>query len=174
MKSRTLTELPPLPASVTQLQTNLFERIDRAFAGLYLPPPAQFVNYQLATRPSDRLDLTLSYLSDRDIEADAQALIQQDVRNRLDLPAASVTLSRIPVLMGQMIFPRWRFIPRSCRPGNARQGCRISGTASQPSIRNSGNPRPRTPLKIPQFQLASTPSTTTFHRVPQIPKSGSS
>ena len=105
MRSRVVTaDLPQLPPSVAQLQTNLFERIDRAFAGLYLPPPAQFVNYQLATRPSDGLDLTLSYLSDRDIEPDAQALIQQDVRNRLDLPEATVKLSRFPISLGQVLF----------------------------------------------------------------------
>ncbi len=104
MKSMATSDLPQLPPSVAQLQTNLFERIDRALAGLYLPPPAQFVNYQLATRPSDGLDLTLSYLSDRDIDPDAQALIQQDVRNRLDLPEATVKLSRFPFSLGQLLF----------------------------------------------------------------------
>ena len=131
-------DLPPLPPSVAQLQTNLFERIDRALAGLYLPPPAQFVNYQLATRPSDGLDLTLSHLSDRDIEPDAQALIQQDVRNRLDLPRGDRKTFPVSHFTGTAAFPRWRFIPRSCQPGNARQRRRLFAATPQFPIGNSG------------------------------------
>ncbi len=95
---------PQLPPSVEQLKSKLFERIDNGIAGLYLPPPAEFINYQLATKPSDGLDLTFIYLSDRDIEPDARALIQQDVRTRLDYPDATVKLSRLPVSLGRLLF----------------------------------------------------------------------
>ncbi len=94
----------PAPLSLTQLQADLFDRIDRALTGIYLPPPAKLIDYQLSAGPSNRLDLTLSYLSEREIEPDAQAVIQQDVRNRLELPQARARLVRVPVLVGQVSF----------------------------------------------------------------------
>lgn len=98
------TDQPEVPPSVAQLQANLFERIDHALSGLNLPPPARFVDYQLATKQSDGLEITLSYLSDRDIEPDAQALIQLDVMTRLEYPEATVKLLRIPVSIGHLNF----------------------------------------------------------------------
>ena len=104
MGLRVTAEQPRLPPSVAQLQANLFERIDRALTGLYLPLSAQFMKYQLTTKPPDGLDLTLSYLGDHDLEPDAQALIQQDVRTRLDYAEAMVRLIRFPVSQGQLRF----------------------------------------------------------------------
>ena len=104
MRNRVTATQAPLPPSVAQLQANLFDRIDHALDGLYLPPPARLLDYQLATKPADGLDLTLSYLSDRDVETDGQALIQAEVRSRLDYPAASVRLARVPVSLGRLLF----------------------------------------------------------------------
>jgi uncharacterized hydrophobic protein (TIGR00271 family) len=104
VRARAPVVLPQAPPSVAQLQGTLFERIDRALAGLYLPPPAKLIDYQLATGPVTGVDLIFSYISDRDIEPDAQALIQQDVRNRLDYPQTTVRLSRVPVLVGRLVF----------------------------------------------------------------------
>ncbi len=104
MRDRVTATQAQLPPSVAQLQATLFDRIDRALDGLYLPPPARLLDYQLATKPSDGLDLTLSYLSDRDVEPDGQALIQAEVRSRLDYPAATVRLARVPVSLGRLLF----------------------------------------------------------------------
>jgi len=104
MRSRVTPAQPQLPPSVAQLQANLFERIDRELEGLYLPPPAHFVDYQLATRPTDGLEVILSYVSDRDIEPDARVLIQQDVKTRLDYSEATVRLLRLPISIGRLVF----------------------------------------------------------------------
>jgi uncharacterized hydrophobic protein (TIGR00271 family) len=104
VRSRVVAPQPQVTPSLAQLQANLFERIDRALAELYLPPPAALVDYSHTTESADELELDLIYLSDRDIEPDAQALIQQDVRTRLDYPEATVKLERIPVSLGSLLF----------------------------------------------------------------------
>ncbi len=96
----------PVPLSTQQLQEQLFERVDRAVADLYLPPPAQLVDYRVSTPASDGLELTLTYLSDREIDDDAKALIAQDVRSRLNYPEALVTLTRVPMSLGKLFSGR--------------------------------------------------------------------
>lgn len=92
------------PPTVAQLQTNLQERIEHAVGDLYLPPPAHFVDYQFTAKPPDGLELTLTYLSDRDIEPDGQSLLQQELRTRLDYPQATIRLVRFPVSSGRLVF----------------------------------------------------------------------
>lgn len=104
MRSRVTAVQPQLPPSVSQLQSNLIERIDHALVGLFLPPPAQFVDYQIVFKSSNELELTVSYLNDRDIESDALALLQQDIKTRLDYPDATVKLVRIPVSLTRLSF----------------------------------------------------------------------
>jgi hypothetical protein len=50
------------------------------------------------------LELTLTYLSDRDIEPDGQSLLQQELRTRLDYPQATIRLVRFPVSSGRLVF----------------------------------------------------------------------
>ncbi len=92
----------PVPLSVAQLQENLFQRIDEGLNGLYLPPPAQLIDYRVSTGAADELELTLNYLSDREIDDDAKTLITQDVRSRLNYPEALVKLTRVPVSQGKL------------------------------------------------------------------------
>lgn len=104
LRLRPTTAEPELPPSVSQLQANLFERIDRALTGMYLPPPAKFIDYQINNKASERLEVALNYLSDRDIDPDAQALMQQDARTRLDYPEVVMTFLRVPVSIGKLNF----------------------------------------------------------------------
>jgi uncharacterized hydrophobic protein (TIGR00271 family) len=106
---------PPVPVhlSIQQIQSDLFERIDSALNGLYFPPPAQFVDYRLSTQASDGLELTLSYLGDRDIADDARALIVQDVRTRLDYPTASIQMVRLPSSLGSLFRARSSALDRA-------------------------------------------------------------
>lgn len=53
------------------------------------------------------MELTVSYLSDRDIEPDAVGLIQVEIKRRLDYPDAIVRLIRVPAEVG-VVFDRSR------------------------------------------------------------------
>jgi hypothetical protein len=92
----------PVVLSVQQIQQHLFETIDQNLRDLYLPPPAQLVDYRLSTPASDGLELTLSYLSDREIDDDGKATIAQDVKRRLSYPSVMVKLTRVPASMGRL------------------------------------------------------------------------
>ena len=62
------------------------------------------INYEIQTSSVDPLNIELIYLSYRDIQADAQSLITQDVRDRLVYPQAKVSFRRIDPNKGQLIF----------------------------------------------------------------------
>jgi len=61
-----------------------------------LPPPARQVDYQIISGLADCFHVQLCYLSEREIGADAQILMVEDVKNRLSFPAASLGLERVP------------------------------------------------------------------------------
>jgi uncharacterized hydrophobic protein (TIGR00271 family) len=92
----------PVVLSVQQIQQHLFETIDQNLQDLYFPPPAQLVDYRLSTPTSDELGLTLSYLSDREIDDDGKAAIAQDVKRRLNYPSILVKLKRVPTSLGRL------------------------------------------------------------------------
>lgn len=94
------------PPSIPQLQASLMQGIESALTGLRLPPPAQMLDYQVTTSPKEPVSIEISYLSDRDIEQDAKALIADDIRSRLRHPAAQVSLKRIEDSPGPLTFSR--------------------------------------------------------------------
>lgn len=85
-----------VPLTVEQLQTNLRQAAQRAFQGLRLPPAAQLCDYRLVTSAVEYLRVELVYLAERNIEADAQALITEDVQGRMNDMHAVVSFERIP------------------------------------------------------------------------------
>ena len=95
---------PPPPASAAELQAAFLDRLDDEFSHLLLPEGAKLLTYQIANMAPNEIDVTLTYISERDIEVDAQSIIEQDVRKRLDSPNATVKLIRIPISVGQLAF----------------------------------------------------------------------
>lgn len=84
------------PPTVGQLQANLRQGVQNAILGLKLPPAAQLYDCRLVMSEIVPLRLDLIYLAERDIDADAQSLISEDVRTRLNIPQAIIRLERIP------------------------------------------------------------------------------
>jgi hypothetical protein len=94
------------PPSVAQLQSSFLQRVQIALTDLRLPPPARQVDYQITNGPADSLHVQLSYISERDIGADAQMLLDDDVKTRLGFPTAMLGLERIPTDAGDLSFER--------------------------------------------------------------------
>lgn len=94
------------PPSVAQLQASLAQGINSALTGLRLPAPAQMLDYQVTTGSAEPFVIDISYLSERDIEPDARALIVEDVRSRLNYPTAQISLTRIEDSFGPLTFSR--------------------------------------------------------------------
>ncbi len=97
---------PPAPPTVAQLQAGFLQGIESALGELRLPPPAQMLDYRVETGTLNPLQITVSYLSERDIEPDAESLIADQIKASLNYPAAAVSLERIPALVGQIEFKR--------------------------------------------------------------------
>jgi uncharacterized hydrophobic protein (TIGR00271 family) len=95
-----------VPPSVAQLQARFVQGVESALTGLRVPPPAQILDYSAMASFSEPLKINVTYLSDRDIEQDAQFLIMDDVRARLSYPTASLSLTRIEASYGPLRFSR--------------------------------------------------------------------
>ncbi len=92
-----VTALPsPQPLTVTETQSAFFQTVSSALQSLALPPPAELLDYNVSVRADQSLTLNLAYLSPRNISADAQAVMESEVRNRLAVPTSRVRLTRIP------------------------------------------------------------------------------
>jgi uncharacterized membrane protein len=92
------------PPSVTELQANFLRGIESALEGLRLPEPARLVSFRVMTSPDDPIDVVASYLSDHEIGVDAQSLIAEEIKSRLDFPTAKVRLVWIEESLGPITF----------------------------------------------------------------------
>lgn len=88
-------EEPPAPLTLAQLQDNFSHEVENMFREMRLPPPAQLVDYAVKVKEGEPLQVELVYLSERAIDGDAQVLLVDDLRKRLDNPNAQVSLERI-------------------------------------------------------------------------------
>lgn len=95
-----------VPLTVAELRANYWQGINAAMQGLRLPPAAQLLDYRVVTGSQNQSQVVVVYLSERDIEPDAQALMQQDIRARLMAPALQVSYERIPATFGPLEFRR--------------------------------------------------------------------
>ncbi len=91
-----------------QMQTTYAQGVETALADLRLPPPAKLLDYEVTTGAGAATQIRLVYLSERDIEADAQALIADGVRTSLENPQARVIFERIATSAGLLAFARNR------------------------------------------------------------------
>lgn len=97
---------PEVVLSFPQLRDSYSKAGESTLANINLPPPAQLINYEMTTDANLPLQVRLIYLSDREIEEDAESLIIRDVRERLDSPDAPVSLEIIKSSVEPLTFAR--------------------------------------------------------------------
>jgi uncharacterized hydrophobic protein (TIGR00271 family) len=90
--------------SLNELQFNVLQSLDSVMTDLSLPPNVQLLDYILTTGKSQSMLLTIAYLSDRPISADAQALVIQNVKARIGIVDAKVNLEYVNFAGGEIIF----------------------------------------------------------------------
>lgn len=94
------------PPTISQLQSTFLTGVDSSLGGLVLPPPAQLISYSITTSKIDPLQFQLSYLSDRDIDPDGLALIEDSIKTRLGFPDTRLRFERVPETIGTLPYTR--------------------------------------------------------------------
>ncbi len=97
-------KLPEPVITIAQLQSSFMQEVQSALGEIRLPQPAQMVNYELITIPSEPLNIRLVYLSERDIDRDAQALLADNIRSKLDYQTAKISMQRIATSLGVIAY----------------------------------------------------------------------
>jgi uncharacterized hydrophobic protein (TIGR00271 family) len=98
-------EQPPEPGlTIAQLQSIFVQEIQSALGDLRLPPPAEMINYELTTSPVSPLSIRVVYLSERDIDGDAETLVADRVRSLLDDESIQVSMQRVASSLGAISF----------------------------------------------------------------------
>ncbi|MDB9341453.1 MULTISPECIES: DUF389 domain-containing protein [Cyanophyceae] len=90
--------------TIAQLQSTFVQEVQSALRDLRLPPPAEMLNYELITGPVVPLSIRVVYLSEREIDRDAQILVADSIRNRLNYESAQVSMQRIASNLGAISF----------------------------------------------------------------------
>lgn len=96
----------PAPLTLSQLRDNFSREIESMFREMRLPPPARLIDYEVKVKGGEDLQVDLIYLSERPIEPDAQVLIIDELRRRLDTPGANVNLQRVEASPLELKFAR--------------------------------------------------------------------
>ncbi|MBV6621724.1 MAG: DUF389 domain-containing protein [Rivularia sp. (in: Bacteria)] len=97
-------ESPEPIITVAELQANFLQEVKSSLLNLKLPPPAKLINYEVITSPNNSMAIRIFYLSQREIDKDAQVLLANDIRQRLNYPSTKVSLKRIAVNPGNIAF----------------------------------------------------------------------
>lgn len=100
-------EQPTEPViSIAQLQTNFLQEVQSSLGSIQLPEPAKLIDYELITSPIEPLKIRLIYLSEREISKDAQVIMADTIRNKLDYQSAKVSMQRIDSVAGVIVFEK--------------------------------------------------------------------
>lgn len=94
------------PPSVSQLRADFWQGVESALRDLRMPPSVRLVNSRVITGGAEPVEVVLSYLCDHDLDADAQALITEEIRARFADPTAVLKLERLPASFGPIFFSR--------------------------------------------------------------------
>jgi hypothetical protein len=94
--------------TIGQLQSNYAQEVETILGALRLPSPATFVDYEVTNYSNAAPRINLIYLSEREIEPDAQALLVDDVRKRFENSEARVTFERLDAAPVSLTFERNR------------------------------------------------------------------
>ncbi len=98
-------EEPPEPIiTVAELQANFLQEVKSALLNLKLPPPAKMLDYEVITSPNKSMAIRIVYLSEREIDRDAQVLLANEIRQRLNYPSTKVSMKRIAATLGKIDF----------------------------------------------------------------------
>ncbi|WP_353930975.1 DUF389 domain-containing protein [Okeanomitos corallinicola TIOX110] len=92
--------------TIAQLQANFLQEVQSSLGSIQLPEPAQLIDYEIITSPIEPLKMRLIYLSEREISKDAQVIIADTIRNKLDYPLAKVAMQRIDSNPGVIAFEK--------------------------------------------------------------------
>jgi uncharacterized hydrophobic protein (TIGR00271 family) len=94
------------PPTVAQLRASFWQGVESALRSLQLPPAVRLVDYRVVTGATEPLRVVVTYLGEREIGEDAQALITGEIRARFADPVAGVSFERIPTTIGPLTFRR--------------------------------------------------------------------
>ncbi|AFY56519.1 outer membrane protein/peptidoglycan-associated (lipo)protein [Rivularia sp. PCC 7116] len=98
-------EEPPEPIiTIAELQSDFLQEVKSSLLNLKLPPPAKLINYEVITSPNNSMAIRIFYLSQREIDKDAQVLLANDIRQRLNYPLTQVSMKRIAENPGNIAF----------------------------------------------------------------------
>jgi hypothetical protein len=92
--------------TIGQLQSNYAQVVETALGDLRLPTPATLVDYEVTNHANASPTINIVYLSEREIEPDAQTLLVDDVRKRFENPEARVSFERIEATPVSFTFGR--------------------------------------------------------------------
>jgi uncharacterized hydrophobic protein (TIGR00271 family) len=92
--------------TIGQLQSNYAQVVETALGDLRLPTPATLVDYEVTNHANAPPTINIVYLSEREIEPDAQTLLVDDVRKRFENPEARVSFERIEATPVSLTFGR--------------------------------------------------------------------
>ncbi|MTJ11069.1 DUF389 domain-containing protein [Anabaena sp. UHCC 0187] len=105
---RKLAEKKPVEPviNIAQSQANFSQEVESSLGNIQLPQPAKLIDYELITSPLQPLRIRLIYLSPRNIDRDAQILVADNIRSKLDYQSAKVSMQRISTDLGIISFER--------------------------------------------------------------------
>ena len=92
--------------TIEQLQNNYAQVVETALGDLRLPSPATLVDYEVTNHANAAPRINLVYLSEREIEPDAQLLLVEEVRKRFENSEARVAFERIDTAPVSLTFDR--------------------------------------------------------------------
>jgi uncharacterized hydrophobic protein (TIGR00271 family) len=92
--------------TIEQLQSNYAQVVETALGDLHLPASATLVDYEVTNSANAAPVINLVYLSEREIESDAQQLLIDEVRRRLESSEAQVTFEKIDTAAISLKFER--------------------------------------------------------------------
>ena len=90
--------------TIAELQANLLQEVRAALLNFKLPPPAKMIDYEVVTSSNKSMDIRIVYLSEREIDRDAQVLLANEIRQRLNYPSTKVSMKRIAATAGKIDF----------------------------------------------------------------------
>lgn len=89
-------ESTPVPLSISELQTQFLQRVQNALTGVSLPAPAKTLDFVINYSSGiNNAGVIIFYASEREIDNDAKELLRGNIRQRLNLPNASISFERV-------------------------------------------------------------------------------
>ncbi|MGA1621779.1 MAG: DUF389 domain-containing protein [Synechocystis sp.] len=93
----------PIFTSIADLQKQLMEAVESALASINFPPTLPLVSYQVLLREGlSPPKLLVVYLGDRDLQADAQAILSDQIQTSLQINNLQIQYQRIAQQQGSI------------------------------------------------------------------------